>query len=63
MLHPSRVFLYELLAKSNYSYMHSWLVIIAMQLAVLTIISLKSYCGYRLTLNSFISTDFFGVWK
>ena len=39
---------------------HSWLVTIALQLAVLKIIILKSYYGYRIP--SF-STDFFAVRK
>ena len=63
MFHPLRVILYELLANSNYSYVHSWLLTIAMQLAVLKIISLKCYCDYRLNLNFFVSTDFFAVGK
>ena len=54
MFHPLRVFLYELLANSNYNYVHSWLVTRAMQLAVLKIISLKSYYGCRLTYLEFL---------
>ena len=41
MFHPSRVFLDELLVNSNYSYVHSWQVSTAMQLAVIKIVSLK----------------------
>ena len=46
MFHPSRVFLYELLVNGDYSYVHSWLVTIAMQLVVIKIISPKGYYGY-----------------